>query len=69
MPSTIERSVSDSRYQSTLDAVYVYVVPWSEFTIVPSYPHYTQPARVFSLEARFQSSVGTNLYIRYLVFK
>jgi len=25
---------------STLDAVYVYVVPWSEFPIVPSYPHY-----------------------------
>jgi len=23
-----------------LDAVYVYVVPWSEFPIVPSYPHY-----------------------------
>ena len=28
--------VSDSHYQSTLDAVYVYVVPWSEFPIVPS---------------------------------
>ena len=28
-----------SHYQSTLDAVYVYVVPWSEFPIVPSYPH------------------------------
>jgi len=28
--------------QSTLDAVYVYVVPWSEFRIVPSYPHYPQ---------------------------
>ena len=25
--------------QSTLDALYVYVVPWSEFSIVPSYPH------------------------------
>jgi len=32
--------VSDSHYQSTLDAVHVYVVPWSEFPIVPSYPHY-----------------------------
>ena len=32
--------VSDSHYQSTVDAVYVYVVPWSEFPIVPSYPHY-----------------------------
>jgi len=34
--------VSDSHYQSTLDVVYVYVVPWSEFPIVPSYPHYPQ---------------------------
>ena len=25
--------------QSTLDAVYAYVVPWSEFPIVSSYPH------------------------------
>jgi len=31
-----------SHYQSSLDAVYVYVVPWSEFPIVPSYPHYPQ---------------------------
>ena len=29
-----------SRYQSTLDDVYVYVVPWSEFPIVPFYPHH-----------------------------
>ena len=29
--------VSDSHYQSTLDAVYVYVVSWSEFPIVPSF--------------------------------
>ena len=28
--------------QSTLDAVYVYVVPWLEFPTVPSYPHYPQ---------------------------
>ena len=34
--------LSDPSYQSTLDAVYVYVVPWSEFSIVPSYPHYPQ---------------------------
>ena len=26
--------------QSTLHAVYGYVVPWSEIPIVPSYPHY-----------------------------
>ena len=32
----------DSHYQSTLDAVYVCVMPWSEFPIVPSYPHYPQ---------------------------
>ena len=31
--------VYDSPYQSTIDAVYGYVVPWSEFPIVPSYPH------------------------------
>jgi len=37
--------VSDSRYLSTLDAVYVYVVPWSEFPIVPSYPHYPHETR------------------------
>ena len=34
--------VSDSHYQSTLDAVYVYVVPWSELPIVSSNPHYPQ---------------------------
>jgi len=31
--------VSASPYQTTLDAVYVCVVPWSEFPIVPSDPH------------------------------
>jgi hypothetical protein len=31
---------SDSHYQYTFDTVYVYEVPWSEFPIVPSYPHY-----------------------------
>jgi len=34
--------VSHSHYQSTPDAVSVYVAPWSEFPIVPSYPHYPQ---------------------------
>ena len=34
--------VPDSDYQSTLDAVYVYVVPWSEFLIVLSHPDYPQ---------------------------
>ena len=27
-------------YQSTLDAVYVYVVPWLQFPIAPSYSDY-----------------------------
>ena len=31
--------VYDSPYQSTLNAVYIHVVPWSEFSIVLSYPH------------------------------
>ena len=31
---------SDSHDQSTLDAVYVYVVSWLQFPNVPSYPHY-----------------------------
>jgi hypothetical protein len=30
----------DPYYQFTLDAVYLYVVPWSELPIVPSYPRY-----------------------------
>jgi len=41
-----EPPLSDSRYQSTLDAVYVYAVPWSEFPFVPSYPHYPHAARM-----------------------
>ena len=36
--------VSDSHYQSILDAVYLYEVPWSEFPTVPSYPHYPHAA-------------------------
>ena len=36
--------VSDSNYQSTLDAEYVYVVPWSEFPIVLSFPHFPHGA-------------------------
>jgi len=31
--------VYDSPYQSTLDAVYVFEVPWSDFPIIPSYPN------------------------------
>ena len=54
----------DSSYQSTLDAVYVYVVPWSEFPIVPSYPDYPQYGCVQALkvsvigEAPFIDDVG-----------
>ena len=33
----------DSHYQSSLDDVYVHVAPWSEFPIVPSYPHHMRP--------------------------
>ena len=37
--------VSDSPYRSTLDAAYVYAVPWSEFPIVPFHLHYPQGGR------------------------
>ena len=43
--ASLVRVVSDSHYLSTLDAVYVYAVPWSEFPIVPSYPHYLHPSQ------------------------
>ena len=33
-PPSYMTVVSDSHYRSTLDAVYVCVVPWSEFPIV-----------------------------------
>jgi len=42
MMMTLSLRGLDSHYQYTFDAVYVYVVPWSEFPIVPSYPHYPQ---------------------------
>jgi len=51
IPYTLPVSVSirfirtHTHTQSTLDAVYVYEVPWSEFPIVPSYPHYPQPGK------------------------
>ena len=42
LPWAAQRKMMSDRPQfgSTLDAVYVCVVPWSEFPIVPSYPHY-----------------------------
>ena len=39
------RVVSDSQYQSTPDAVYVYVVPWSEYPSIPSNPQHSHDAR------------------------
>ena len=33
------------------DAVYVYLVPWSEFSIVPSYPHYLHWAQKVGAES------------------
>ena len=44
--------VSNFHYQSTLDAAYVCVLPWSEFSIIPSYPQYP---RVVSRAAFFAS--------------
>ena len=59
--------------QSNLDAVYVYVVPWSEFPIVPSYPHYPQrvPANLddSTLEtARGTTRISTNYFIKLISF-
>ena len=48
--------VSDSHYQSTLDVVCVYVVPWSEFPMVPSYPHY--PHRLRPTPVMFSSNLS-----------
>jgi len=54
-------TVSDSHYQSTLDAVNVDVVTWWEFPIVPSYPDCPQPVSFFpeypvKISARFLKS-------------
>ena len=43
----MRNSDHDSHYPSTVDAAYVYVVPWSEFPIVPSNPHYPHPGNLF----------------------
>jgi hypothetical protein len=67
--------VSDSHHQSTLDDVYVYVVSWSEFPIVPSYPHYPQggggsslrgqtPARLWAGRALRKLAVHMRTYTR-----
>ena len=58
--------VYDSPYQSTLDAVYVYVVPWSKFPIVPPYPHICSamvgvPGRIQHLKPRCLVFLATKL--------
>jgi len=53
--------VFDPHYQSTFDAIYVYVVPWSDFPTVPSYPHYPNhppPHRVPSEKATTKKIQG-----------
>ena len=50
-------------YQSTLDAVYVYVVPWSEFPIVPSYPHYPHCQGNPDVEYRGTSLIRNHLHL------
>ena len=35
--------------------MYVYVVPWSEFSIVPSYPHYRPPPNLGKQQHRLWS--------------
>ena len=62
-PSTVlalSRVASDSHYQSTLDAIYVYVVT-SEFPIVPSCPHYPHGAGVDQQSARVK---GTHRHLQ-----
>ena len=50
--------VSDSHYRSTLDAVYLNLVPWSEFPIVPPYPHYPHLARCHETSLPGENKVG-----------
>ena len=47
-------------YQSTLDAVYLFGVPWLEFPIVLSYPHYPEGTYIYQLLAETES--GVHLY-------
>ena len=62
--------VSDSHYQSTLDAVYVCIVPWSDFPFVPSNPHNPhQLPDVAELDiAAISSEDGTpSIWFRHLI--
>ena len=59
-------TTSHSHYQSSLDAVYVYAVPWLEFPIVSSFPHYPHaryPASSSLLRARLELS-DTNVSVQ-----
>jgi len=66
--------LSGSYCQSTFDAVYVYVVPWWELPIVPSYPYYphTVSGTSPSMNAGTSPSMNTHcqrhfpLYERHL---
>ena len=40
-------------YQSNMDALYVYVVPWSVFPIAASYPHYPQSLQPLPSQTNF----------------
>ena len=52
--------VSVAHYQSSLDAVYAYEVPWSEFPTFPSYPHYSHPSQFGALLVLRGSEVKGN---------
>ena len=41
-PTTREQSLYFGAGRETLGAVYVYVLPWPEFPVGPSYPHHSQ---------------------------
>jgi len=69
------RSMLYTSTQSALDAVYIFVVPWSEFPIVPSYPHYplTIPASALRGlanvvgDAKCQNRAGNSFDASYTV--
>jgi hypothetical protein len=59
-----------SHYQSTLDALCVYVVPWSEIPIVLSYPHICiAMVGVPPLHIRSTAPAECGLSLRYLIRK
>ena len=56
--------VSESHHQSTLDAVYVCVVPWSEFPIVPFRPWLLDPRDSLLQSERTQGFTADPVYGR-----